>query len=129
MNPTNEKPRIIVKSKNLQIVIDYCIEQKTEFAVIPRNSTNDEWEVELNIKSILKAIEWGIFIKANKLEFAVNELFIKPIAAPIQKSRIKEKKTPITITTTELKKEDTEKNETIASTKKQNDQTNVLSFD
>jgi len=124
MNPINEKPRIIVKAKNIQLVINYCIEQKTEFAVIPRNASNEEWEVELNIKSISKAIEWGMFIKANKLEFLVNELFNKPIA-PAQKPKTKGKKAPVTIPEMDLKNEETE---TAVSNKKHSDQTNILSF-
>ena len=125
MNPINEKPRINVKSKNLQIVIDYCIEQKTEFTVIPRNSINDEWEVELNIKSISKAIEWGMFIKTNKLGFAVNELFNKPVAT-VQKTRTRGKKTSITNVTDEIKNEE---NESVVSYKKQSNQNNTLSFE
>lgn len=121
MNPTNEKPRIIVKSKNLQSVIDYCIEQKTEFSVIPRNASNDEWEVELNIKTIAKAIEWGMFMKANRLELVANVLFTKPIT-PIQKPKVKEKRT--VVSSTDLKKENKEEAETA-----KQDQTNILSFD
>lgn len=119
MNAINEKPRIIVKSKNIQIVIDFCIQQKTEFTVIPRNASNDEWEVELNIKSITKAIEWGMFIKANKLDFIVNELFNinKPIAQtpPIPKVKPKTR----------------ERKETQAPIADENksEQNNLLSFD
>jgi hypothetical protein len=128
MNPTNEKPRIIVKSKNLQIVIDNCIEQKTEFTVIPRNTSNDEWEVELNIKTISNAIEWGMFMKANKLELVANVLFNKPVI-PVQKPKIREKKSPVISSSTQINNEEDDETETAGSTKKLNDQTNVLSFD
>lgn len=68
---SSEKPRILIKSKNLQLIFDYCVETKTEFTVIPRN-TNDDWEIELNIKSIIDAIKWGMFLKSNKIELIEN---------------------------------------------------------
>jgi hypothetical protein len=74
MNLTNEKPRIHVKAKNMQQVLDFCIERKTEFTVIPRHS-NDDWEIELSIKSIKEAITWGMFLKTCKIELIENPLF------------------------------------------------------
>lgn len=68
-----EKPRIHVKTKNLQQLFDYCIETKTEFTVIPKNA-NDTWEIELNIKSIMDAIKWGMYLKANKIDLIENPL-------------------------------------------------------
>lgn len=51
----NDKPRVIVKNKNLQFVFDYCIESKTPFSVNPRLS-GDEWEVEFKISDIMGAV-------------------------------------------------------------------------
>lgn len=68
-----EKPRIHVKTKNLQQLFDYCIETKTEFTVIPKNA-NDTWEIELGIKSIMDAIKWGMYLKANKIDLIENPL-------------------------------------------------------
>jgi hypothetical protein len=127
MNPMTEKPRIIVKAKNIQLVLDYCLQEKTEFTVIPRGSSNDEWEIELSIKTISKAIEWGMFMKTNRLELAVNELFNKPeiaAAAPKPKAKPREKKVPAT----DLKNE-TDFAEILHTPKKQTDQTSLLSFD
>ncbi len=76
----SEKPRIQVKTKNLQLIFDYCIETKTEFTVIPRNS-NDDWEIELNIRSIKDAIRWGMFLKTNKIELIDTAILINPIPA------------------------------------------------
>lgn len=75
-----EKPRIHVKTKNLQQLFDYCVESKTEFTVIPR-TTNDDWEIELSIKNIMDAIKWGMYLKANKIELVEN-----PLIAPITTS-------------------------------------------
>jgi hypothetical protein len=74
-----EKPRILIKTKNLQIVFDYCIETKTEFTVIPKSS-NDDWEIELNIRNIIDAIKWGMFLKANKIELVENSILLNPIS-------------------------------------------------
>ena len=75
-----DKPRIHVKTKNLQALFDYCIESKTEFTVIPKNS-NDTWEIELNIKSIMEAIKWGMYLKANKIDLVENPL-LETMASP-----------------------------------------------
>lgn len=75
-----EKPRIHVKTKNLQQLFDYCVESKTEFTVIPR-TTNDDWEIELSIRNIMDAIKWGMYLKANKIELVENPL-IAPISTP-----------------------------------------------
>ncbi len=79
-----EKPRIHVKTKNLQQLFDYCVESKTEFTVIPRTS-NDDWEIELSIKNIMEAIKWGMYLKANKIELVENPL-IAPISTPTKTS-------------------------------------------
>ena len=94
----NEKTRILAKSKNIQLVIDYCLHQKTEFTVFPRPGKSEEWEIELTIKSIPKALEWGIFINTNKLEILNNQFFNVPEVASKQiKSKPKRKEKSITI--------------------------------
>ena len=68
MNKTEDKPIILTKRKNIQIVLDYCVEQKLSFSANPRAISIDEWEIELNITTIKGAIALGIFVKENKLE-------------------------------------------------------------
>ena len=128
MNTITEKPRIIVKAKNIQLVLDYCLQQKTEFTVIPRNAANDEWEIELTIKNISKAIEWGMFLKTNKLELAVNELFNKtetvaPKANLPRRAKSRGKKAPVNDT-----KNENDIPEILQTPKKHNEQTSLLSF-
>jgi hypothetical protein len=69
METTNNKPKLTVKAKNLQLVFDYCIENKLKFSVGPR-LIQDEWEFELNISDIMAAVALGVFIKENKIEVA-----------------------------------------------------------
>jgi len=95
-----DKPRIHVKTKNLQALFDYCIESKTEFTVIPKNS-NDTWEIELNIKSIIKAIKWGMFLKANKIDLIENPLLETMSSSSVSKhqpSSVKSKASKKTVT-------------------------------
>lgn len=68
MNKTEDKPIILTKRKNIQTVLDYCVEQKLSFSANPRAISIDEWEIELNITTIKGAIALGIFVKENKLE-------------------------------------------------------------
>lgn len=78
MNKTDDKPIILTKRKNIQTVIDYCLEQKISFNASPRAISIDEWEIELNITSIKGAIALGIFVRENKLElYGMGEL-VKP---------------------------------------------------
>lgn len=88
---TNNRPRVLLKSKNIQILMEYCIESKLEFTVIPRKM-NDEWEIEINITDITKAVELGMFMRTNKLELAGNEFMMKPkvVVKPVRKPSEKE---------------------------------------
>lgn len=101
MNKTDDKPIILTKRKNIQTVIDYCLEQKISFNASPRAISIDEWEIELNITSIKGAIALGIFVRENKLElYGMGEL-VKPKASATatstaKKSENKENVTPIT---------------------------------
>ena len=56
MNKTEDKPIILTKRKNIQTVLDYCVEQKLSFSANPRAISIDEWEIELNITIIVVII-------------------------------------------------------------------------
>ena len=68
MSKTDDKPVILAKRKNIQIIFDYCLDQKIEFKVSPRTISNEEWELELSIDSIKMAIALGMFVRENKLD-------------------------------------------------------------
>jgi hypothetical protein len=61
-------PTVTVKRKNIQTVLDYCLENKIEFTVKTKFASSDEWDVEINVTNIKKAIVFGMFLKENKLE-------------------------------------------------------------
>jgi len=127
----NEKTRILVKQKNIQIVLDYCLQQKTEFSVFPKVGKNEEWEIELTVKSISKAIELGIFINANKLEIINNQFLNNPTPATIvtkAKSKKKEKVSPVSNQLNEI--EDIEKElKEISDKKEVKTNSTLLSFE
>ena len=64
---TESKPSVTLKRKNIQVLLDYCIETKQEFTVVPKGN-GDEYTVEINITAINKAISFGMFLRENKME-------------------------------------------------------------
>lgn len=97
MNKTDDKPIILTKRKNIQTVIDYCLEQKVSFSANPRAISIDEWEIELNITSIKGAIALGIFVRENKLEIQGMGELSKPktITTPIATKKTETKEPAI----------------------------------
>src|SRR5436189_5780568 len=74
---------VIVKRKNIQVVFDYCLDNRIETKMTPRDMP-EEWELEFNVEDILKAINLGMFLKENKLELVglLNSSSIKNSIAP-----------------------------------------------
>lgn len=74
---------VIVKRKNIQVVVDYCLDNRIETKMTPRDMP-EEWELEFNVSDIMKAISLGMFLKENKLELVglLNSSTIKNSAAP-----------------------------------------------
>lgn len=99
MNKTEDKPIILTKRKNIQTVLDYCLEQKLSFSANPRAISIDEWEIELDITTIKGAIALGIFVKENKLELygmgTTTEVSKPKPAAPAANNKKVEPKEPI----------------------------------
>jgi len=98
MNKTEDKPIILTKRKNIQIVLDYCLEQKISFSANPRAISIDEWELELDITTIKSAIALGIFVKENKLELygigTTTEVSKPKPSAPVANNKKAETKEP-----------------------------------
>lgn len=74
---------VIVKRKNIQVVFDYCMDNRIETKMTPRDMP-EEWELEFNIADIMKAINLGMFLRENKLELVglLNSSAIKNSSAP-----------------------------------------------
>lgn len=78
------------KRKNIQVLIDYCLDQKLSFSVTPRTVSLDEYEVEVVLSSIRQAVAIGMFAKENKLEVAGLGELAKPKSTPVKKAEVKE---------------------------------------
>jgi hypothetical protein len=68
----NAIPKVTVKRKNIQSLIDYCLENKIEFAAKLKENSTEEWEVECCVIAINQAILFGMFLKENHLELDGN---------------------------------------------------------
>ena len=87
-----EKVTLLTKRKNIQLVFDYCMDNKIVFAVAPREMINDEFEISLTISGIKPAVALGMFVKEHKFEvFGMGE-FVKPKAVTngAKKTEVKE---------------------------------------
>ncbi len=74
---------VIVKRKNIQVVVDYCLDNRIETKMTPRDMP-EEWELEFNVADIMLAINLGMFLRENKLELIglLNSSTIKNSTAP-----------------------------------------------
>lgn len=78
---TEETPVLLSKRKNIQIVLDYCLDQRLGFTVSPRAISHDDFEVEVKINGIKQAIALGMFARDNKIEIAGMGELAKPKVA------------------------------------------------
>jgi hypothetical protein len=80
---TGQNVSVIVKRKSIQGVFDYCLDNRIETKMTPRDMP-EEWELEFNVADIMKAISLGMFLKENKLELIglLNSSTIKNSTAP-----------------------------------------------
>lgn len=94
INKTDEKPVLLSKRKNIQLLIDYCLEHKLAFTVTPRPISNDEFEVEIDIVNFKQAIALGMFAKENKFEVTGLGDLVKPKSTTGKKAENKETPAP-----------------------------------
>jgi hypothetical protein len=72
-----EKPTVTVKKKNVQSLIEYCIENRIDYTL--RSKSNDDFDIEFIITNTKKAIALGMCLKELRLE--LNGFSVTPIAA------------------------------------------------
>ncbi len=81
-----ENPSVVVKRKNIQVIIDYSLDNKVEIKITPR-SMPDEWDIEFTINDVIKAIQLGMFLRDAKIDLSGS------IPSPILPSKqVKDKK-------------------------------------
>jgi hypothetical protein len=77
-----EAPVVAVKKKNIQLLIDYLLENNLEFTVKQRNAGSEEWKLEMQVQDVKKAILLGMFLKEAKLE-----LYGHAYSSPLKEAR------------------------------------------
>ena len=88
-------PSVTVKKKNISSLIEYCIENKIDFTVKSRTSS-DDFDIEFIISNTQKAIALGMCLKELRME--LNGLSVTPIAAiKASKKVLSAKETGLTI--------------------------------
>lgn len=66
----SDKPVAYIKRGKLFELIDFCLDNKIDFSVTERTVGIDEYEVTLDITQVKKAIQFGIYVRENRLELA-----------------------------------------------------------
>lgn len=82
---SEETPVLLSKRKNIQVLLDYCLDQRIAFTATPRAISHDDFEIEVHISGIKQAIALGMFVKENKFEVTGMGDLVKPKVAPAPK--------------------------------------------
>jgi hypothetical protein len=61
-------PKVVLKKKQIPVLVDFCLEESIEFSVKQQTFPETEWEIELKLKDIKTAIIVGMFLRENKFE-------------------------------------------------------------
>ncbi|MCE2740725.1 MAG: hypothetical protein LW669_04475 [Sphingobacteriales bacterium] len=75
---SEETPVLLSKRKNIQVLLDYCLDQRIAFTATPRAISHDDFEIEVHINGIKQAIALGMFVKENKFEVTGMGDLVKP---------------------------------------------------
>lgn len=67
MATADNTPSVIVKKKNINFIIDYCIENKIKFSVSPIGNKED-YEISFEPDNYISAINLGMALKELKIE-------------------------------------------------------------
>jgi hypothetical protein len=61
-------PKVIVKKKQVQQLVEFCLDESIEFSVKQQTFPDTDWEIELRLKDMRMAILIGMFMRENRLE-------------------------------------------------------------
>jgi hypothetical protein len=77
MSFNESSPSVSVKKRNIQSLIEFCIENKIDFSV--KSKAADDFDIEFLLNDTRKAIALGMCLKELKLE--INGLQVTTVAA------------------------------------------------
>lgn len=87
----SEAIKVILKSKSISVLVDFCIEEKIEFSVRPQAFPDTDWEFNLLVKDIKTAVFTGMFLRENRIEIVGNEQQQQKLKKPPVKKKDEEK--------------------------------------
>jgi len=64
----SESIKLILKTKSIPVLVDFCLEEKIEFNVRPQDFPDTDWEFNLVIKDIKIGVITGMFLRENRIE-------------------------------------------------------------
>jgi len=64
----SEPIKIILKQKSIPTLVDFCLEEKIEFAVRPQSFPDVDWEFNLFVKDIKTGVLTGMFLRENRID-------------------------------------------------------------
>ncbi len=74
--------KLILKRKNIQLLVDFCLDETLEFTLKPQTFPDTDWELTMKIIDIKTAVSAGMFLRENRID--VNGIdqqkFKKPVA-------------------------------------------------
>ena len=61
-------PKVVLKKKQISILIDFCLDESIEFSVKQQTFPETDWEVELKLKDLKTAVVVGMYLRENRLD-------------------------------------------------------------
>jgi len=61
-------PKVVLKKKQVQVIVDFCLEESIEFSVKQQSFPNTDWEVEMKMKDFKAAVLLGMFLRENRID-------------------------------------------------------------
>lgn len=90
----SESIKLILKTKAIPVLVDFCLEEKIEFNVRPQDFPDTDWEFSLIIKDIKSGVITGMFLRENRIDIPGSDSQ-KTKKPPVKKAREEDEKTNI----------------------------------
>jgi hypothetical protein len=60
--------KLVLKRKNIQLLVDFCLDESLEFTLKPQTFPDTDWELTMKITDIKTAVAAGMFLRENRIE-------------------------------------------------------------
>lgn len=60
--------KLILKRKNIQLLVDFCLDESLEFTLKPQTFPDTDWELTMKIADIKTAVAAGMFLRENRID-------------------------------------------------------------